>query len=93
MTTYFMFGNYSRESINQVSAERTQDATKLIQGMGGEVRGMYALLGQNDIVCIVDLPNTTDAIKASIKLSNMTGISFTTSPAIPVEEFDNIASS
>ena len=54
---------------------------------------MYALLGEYDLVFIVELENTEKAIKTSIALSILTGISFTTAPAIEVQEFDKIVSS
>jgi uncharacterized protein with GYD domain len=41
-------------------------------------------------VLIVTFPGIEQATKASIALSKMTKISFTTSPAIPVEDFDKI---
>jgi uncharacterized protein with GYD domain len=51
---------------------------------------MYALLGEKDLVFIVTLPGTKEAMKASVSLSKLTGISFTTSPAVTVDEFDKI---
>ena len=49
---------------------------------------MYALLGDNDLVFIVDLPSVEQAIKTSIDLYKLTRISFSSSPAVAVEEFD-----
>jgi len=42
---------------------------------------------------IVDFPTTDDAIKASIALTKLTNISFSTYPAVSVERFDEIAES
>jgi hypothetical protein len=39
-------------------------------------------------VFVVDFPDINQAIKASVSLSNLLGIPFTTSPAVTVEEFD-----
>jgi len=90
MATFLMFGKYSAESIKGISGKRTQKTISLIKKLGGEVKGMYALLGEKDLVFIVTLPGTEQAIKASVGLSKVTGISFTTSPAVTVEEFDKI---
>ena len=88
MTTFFMFGKYSPESLKKVSAERTRKAINVIQEHGGRVKSAYALLGEKDLVFIVSLPSPAQAPMISIQLSKITGISFTTSIAIPVDEFD-----
>ena len=93
MATHIMFGKYSYDSIKQISAKRTEKATNLVEKYGGQVNGMYALLGEYDLLLIVDFPGSEQAIKASLALNKMTGISFTTSPAVTVEEFDRMIDS
>jgi uncharacterized protein with GYD domain len=88
--TFFMFGKYSSEALKEISAERTDKANNLIKKFGGEVISMYALLGKEDLVFIVNFPGIEQAMKASVALSKLTGISFTTSPAVTVEEFDKM---
>ncbi len=90
MTTFFMFGKYSSEALKEMSAERTDKAVNLIKKFGGEVNSMYALLGEQDLVLIVDFPGVEQAMKASVALTKMTGLSFTSSPAVAVEDFDKI---
>ena len=90
MATYFMFGKYSSESLKQMSAERTDKAVSLINKFGGQVNSMYALLGEQDLVLIVDFPDLEQVMKASIALTKMTNVSFSTSPAIAVEDFDKM---
>ena len=51
---------------------------------------MHALLGEKDLVFIVSLPGVEQAIQASVALSKMTGIAFTTAPAITVDDFDKL---
>jgi hypothetical protein len=53
---------------------------------------MNALLGEYDLLFCVALPDIEDAIKASVTLNKLTGISFTTSPAVTVETFDQLMS-
>ena len=91
MTTYFMFGKFSAGSLKDVSTERTRKATALVENMGGKVEAIYALLGTYDVVAIAEFADFKDAMKASVELSKMLGISFTTSPAVTVEEFDKLA--
>ena len=90
MATYFMFGKYSQESIKEISAERTDNTIALIEKHGGKLTAGYALLGDKDLVLIVDQPNTEQAMKTSVALSKMLGIGFSTSPAVTIETFDKV---
>ena len=90
MATFLMFGKYTAQAMKEMSPGRTQKALDLIKKLGGEVKGMYALLGKYDLVFIITLPGIEAAMQASLALSKMTGIGFTTSPAVTVEEFDKI---
>ena len=88
MQTFFMFGKYSPEALKKISTDRTRKAYDVIQKYGGRVKSVYALLGQSDLVFIVNLPSAAQATLVSIALTKLTGIAFNTSIAIPVEEFD-----
>jgi uncharacterized protein with GYD domain len=90
MATYLMFGKYSADAVGKISAERTKRATTVIGDLGGEVKAGYALLGEKDLVLIVEFPGTKEAMKASIELSKLLGISFATLPAVSVKEFDKL---
>ena len=90
MATFLMFGKYSAESVKGISAQRTQKVSEVAKKLGGKVQASYALLGCHDLVFIVDLPDVAKAMKASIELAQSTGISFSTSPAVAVEEFDKL---
>ncbi len=91
MATFFMFGNYATGAIKEISINRTEAAIDTVKQVGGEVKGIYALLGEYDILFCVDLPDTEAAMKASISLNQLTGISFRTCPAVKVEVFDRLA--
>ena len=90
MAKFLMLGKYSLEAIKGISTERTNKAVSIIEKAGGKVNSLYALLGNYDLALIVDLPGNSEAMKTSITLTELTGISFTSSPAITVEEFDKI---
>ncbi|HUU99841.1 MAG TPA: GYD domain-containing protein [Bacteroidales bacterium] len=92
MATYFLFGKYTSDAVKGISASRTEKANKLIQKYGGEIRSIYALLGEKDLVIIATFPGTEQAVKSSIAISKLTGINFTTSEAIAVEDFDKMIS-
>jgi uncharacterized protein with GYD domain len=85
-----MFGKYSSDAVKEISAERTATAAAMLEDVGGEFKGGYALLGETDLILIVDLPGVKEAMKASVELNKLLGISFTTAPAVTVEEFDKL---
>ena len=90
MATFVMFGKYSAEAMKGLSKDRTAKAKALVAKYGGEIKAAYALLGKTDLLVIADLPSTAEAMKASLALTRLTGIGFTTSPAMPIEEFDKL---
>ncbi len=92
MTTYFLFGKYSAGSFEGIGADRTENARKLIQEFGGEIKSIHALLGEKDLVIIASMPGMEQALKFSLELARSTGISFSTSEALPVESFDKLVS-
>ncbi len=90
MTTFLLFGKYSKESLKSIDPKRTNKAAALIKKHGGFLKGGYALLGKVDIVLIVELPDLGEAMKVSVALTKLTGIAFHTEPALSIEDFDKL---
>jgi len=90
MATYFMFGKYTLEALKGISAKRTEEAVALIKQHGGEMKAAYALLGEVDLVLVVDLPDNGQAMKLSAAMAEKFNISFTTAPAVSVADFDKL---
>ncbi len=90
MATYLLFGTYQPGAIDKISAQRTDEARQLIAQHGGELKGGYALLGDVDLVIVVDLPDTERAMQTSAALTKLLGISFRTAPAVSLEQFDQL---
>lgn len=91
MQTYYMLGSYPPGAIKQVSPLRTEECARIIEGLGGEIILMDALLGPYDLAFITKFSDNSAACKASLALMKVTGINFITLPAIPVAEFDKLA--
>jgi uncharacterized protein with GYD domain len=85
-----MFGKYSTEALKGISEERTEKAIQLIKENDGKVISMYAVMGEHDLVLTLDLPNTDTAMATSVALNKLTGITFSTSPVVEVEQFDKL---
>jgi len=92
MATYFLTGTYGADALKGISRKRTTDVTTMIEEMGGKIVSIYLLLGDKDLVIIAEFPGAKEAIKGSVSISKLTGISFTTNPAITAEEFDEYMS-
>jgi uncharacterized protein with GYD domain len=90
MPTYVMIGKYAGGAIGAISAQRTNAARQILKDCGGSLVTGYATLGASDVLLICELPNTEAAIVASIGLTKGLGIAFSTTPAVPVEEFDKL---
>lgn len=90
MNTFFFIGKYSAQAIKEASADRTVKAGNLIADLGGSVKSIHALLGDYDLAIVAELPSVETAMKASLGLSMLSGISFKTLPAVSVEDFDKI---
>jgi len=90
MATFVMLGKYSLEGAKAITGERTKTVVDLVAKSGGKVNSVYALLGEYDLVFVIDFPGVSQVMQASVNLTKMTGISFTTLPAVTVEEFDKL---
>ena len=88
---FIMKGKYSQHALDSVSPSRTKKVEHLIARFGGAIKAMYALLGEDDLFIVVELPSVEDALKVSISMAKLTGISFSTAPAISVDDFDVFA--
>ena len=90
MATFLMFGKYSMESVGKISSKRTKKANSMVGDLGGKIKAEYVLLGETDLVLVVEFPGTKEAMKASVELSKLLQVSFTTSPALSAKEFDKL---
>jgi len=90
METFIMKGKYSSEAIKQISGKRTTKAVAIVKQCGGKIMAVYATMGDTDLLAIAEFPGVNEAIKASIALNKALGISFSTVPAIGVEDFDKL---
>jgi len=90
MATFLMFGKYSPEAVKKISPDRTEQAVKLAKKYQGEIKSMFALLGEFDLLFVANFPGADKAMQFSVSLSKLTGIAFTTYPALAVAEFDKL---
>ena len=90
MPIFLMFGKYTTQAMKEISAGRTKKAMALVEAHGGKVISMYAVMGEHDLVLTLEFPDADQALATSVELRKLTGINFTTSPVVNVEEFDKL---
>ena len=90
MPIFMMFGKYSSDALKGISPERTDKAVALIKKHGGDIKSMYAVLGEHDLVFTIDFPDADQAMSTSVALYKLTGVHFITSPVVEVEKFDKL---
>lgn len=90
MATYLMFGQYTAASVKKISAKRTEDSLDLVKKLGGKIKDGYAMLGDQDLLIILEAKDNQTAMKISVELAKLLEVSFTTAPAVSIEEFDKL---
>ena len=90
MSTFFMFGRYSKHALEGISVDRTREVHQVVEKLGGTIKAIYAMLGEYDLVIIAELPRMAEAMQASVTLKRLSDISFFTAAAMPIEEFDQM---
>jgi uncharacterized protein with GYD domain len=70
MPTYVVLLNWSQQGITNVkeSATRLDAVKQAFEQAGGQLKGFYMVMGQYDMVCIVEAPN--DEALAKVVLAN-----------------------
>ena len=90
MALFMMFGKYTPEALRGISADRTRQVQEIVESNGGEVRAMYAVMGEHDLVFIFDLPDSDRAMMTAVAIEQSTGIMLRTSPVVEVKKFDRL---
>ena len=80
--------NTRPQALKGIGPGRTEETKVIIKEHGGELKAGYAVAGGLDIILIVELPDNSRAMAVSAALTKLTGVSFTTSPAVTLEDFD-----
>jgi uncharacterized protein with GYD domain len=62
----------------------------LAKQYGGKVKDGYAMLGDQDLLIILEAKDNSTAMQISVALSNLLDIAFTTAPAVSMDEFDKL---
>ena len=95
MPTYIMLLNWTDKGAQDAKdaparAERARQAAK---DMGGELKGVYMVMGQYDFVAILELPSDEAMAKFAIKTSQLGFVQTETLRAFTEAEYGQIVAS
>jgi uncharacterized protein with GYD domain len=92
MPKYLMQARYTTEGIKGLVGDsasgRRADVQAAVKGVGGKLEAFYYTFGEDDVICILDLPNNIAAAALAITTSGSGGVRVRTTPLITVEEVD-----
>lgn len=89
MPIYITLWKYTRDGLVDIHNTRARFAgvKKIIESQGGKLREIYALIGEYDIITIVEMPNKSALTAAILKICASGRITANTLTAMHVEEF------
>lgn len=93
MTVFIMRGKYSPAAVRRINRSRTVKGTAIVRRCGGRLTGVYATMGDTDLLLIAEFPSVEKAMQASVALNKALDISFVTTPALSIADFDRLAGS
>jgi uncharacterized protein with GYD domain len=74
--------------LKEGGAARRQVVKDAIDGLGGAVEAFYFTFGDDDVVCIADLPDNTTAAAFAIQVGSSGTVSVSTTVLLTPEEID-----
>ncbi len=95
MPTYIVFADYTDQGLNSIkhSPDRLDAVRKLVADHGGEVKAFYLLMGEHDIMSIIEVPNDDTAARLLLTISGEGNIRTKSYKAFDEDEFRGIVGS
>jgi uncharacterized protein with GYD domain len=89
MPTFVLLGNYTQEGIANIKdvEKRIESGKKLVESLGGSIKGIYYTMGRYDFIIITEAPSNEAAMKALIATAGVGAIRTETLTAFTQEEF------
>jgi len=74
--------------VQDSASGRRADVTTAVKALGGKVEAFYYVLGDEDAVAILDLPDNTSAAAFAVATTGTGAVRVRTTPLLTVEEVD-----
>ena len=92
MPKYLIQARYTSEGIQGLvkdsASGRRADVQAAVGALGGRVEAFYYAFGDDDVVAILDLPNSTKAAALGLSISGSGAVRVRTTPLLTVEDVD-----
>ena len=92
MPKYLFKGSYSPQGaaglMKEGGTSRRKQIAEMISTMGGELESLYFAFGEDDVVGIVDMPDTVTGAGVSLAVNAGGAVSLTITQLITPEEMD-----
>ena len=92
MPKYLIQARYTTEGIQGLvkdsASGRRADVQAAVKALGGTVEAFYYAFGDDDVVMIVDLPNSIKAAAFGLTTSGSGAVRVRTTPLLTVEDVD-----
>jgi len=89
MQTYITLWKYTKEGLVDIrhTPERYKVVNEIIKSHGGKIISAYGLIGEYDVMTIVELPDEKALMSAILKISAKGRVIPKTMTAVPMDEF------
>jgi len=92
MPKYLIQARYTTQGIQGLVSDsasgRRADVQAAVKALGGKVEAFYFAFGDDDVVLILDLPNSVAAAALSLTISVSGAVQVRTTPLLTVEDVD-----
>jgi uncharacterized protein with GYD domain len=94
MPTYIVLANYTHQGVKNISesAERLDQARALAESVGASIQEFYLVMGQYDIVTVVEAPDDETLAKVVLTLGHYGNVSTETLKAFPEDAYRELIS-
>jgi len=92
MPKYLLQVNYTKEGVSGLRKEggsaRRAAAEQLVKSLGGSIESFYYAFGDNDAVCIIEMPDHASMSAAALAIAASGAVTGKTTVLITPEEVD-----
>ncbi len=94
MPIYVTMWKYTKDGLVDMkqTSERYKKVNEIIKSHGGKLINAYGLIGEYDVMTIVELPDEKALMSAILKISSKGRVIPVTMLAVPIDEFLKITS-
>lgn len=92
MPTYITLWDYTQQGIESIeeSPTRLDQATELVESVGGELHDFYLTMGEHDLVTVTEFPDDDAAAKALLRITQSGNVSSETMKAWPEDDYRDL---